>query len=90
MSWFGGYKSKASTSAAADVREEKRKKLEAERAERVDRAKKRAALQKQLQAAQASRLEADKALQELYDIAPDIFDDDFESVEEVSEDILNT
>ena len=75
MSWLGGYKSKATSSTAAD-REEKRKKLETERQERIARAKARAESQKRLQAAIESRQEADQALKEFLDIDPEIFDEE--------------
>ena len=88
MSWFKGYVPKPTTSqnqqSESDLREAKRKKLEEER---TFRAKRREQLNKQLAAAQASQAEADKALQDLLDIAPDIFSGD--AAEEVSEDILD-
>ena len=72
MSWITGY-TKASTSKATEesaLREEKRKKLEQER---LSRNQKREAHREQLQKAIESRREADKALQGLLDIDPDIF-----------------
>ena len=61
MSWLGGYKAKPSTSkpSESEIREEKRKKLEAEREARN---KRREAQRKQLQQAIESREEANKAL----------------------------
>ena len=76
MSWLGGYKPKASTSSASEEREEKRKKLEAERQQRAERSKARAESQKRLQAAIKSREEADEALEKLLDLDPEIFDGD--------------
>ena len=70
MSWLSGYKAKPS---AQEAREEKRLKLEAER---LDRAKRRAAHQKQLQAAIEAQAEAEEALQELLNIDPDILADE--------------
>ena len=89
MSWLSGYKAKPSTSDEAtkeDAREAKRKKLEADRKERHQRSQLREQTKRQLLAAQLAREEADKALQDLLDIAPDIFSG---TTEEVSEDILN-
>ena len=91
MSWLGGYNPKPSTSKStseADAREEKRKKLEAERLERLDRAQKRVARQKQLQAAIKSQEEANQALQELLDIAPDLFEGELPEGVEVDISIL--
>ena len=88
MSWLSGYK-KSSTCAAAseeDIREARRKKLEADR---LLRTQQREQTKKKLLAAQASRAEADKALQDLLDIAPDILSGDTDTEVEVSEDILN-
>ena len=70
MSWLGGYKPKKS---AAEIREEKRKQLEADR---LARAQRRAEQNKQLQAAQESQQEADEALKQLQQLAPEIFEDD--------------
>ena len=70
MSWLSGYKAKPS---AQEAREEKRLKLEAER---LDRAKRRAAHQKQLQAAIEAQAEAEEALQDLLNIDPDILADE--------------
>ena len=67
MSWLSGYK--ANKPAAEESREDKRLRLEAER---LSRAKNRAAQRKQLQAALEAQAEADKALQELLDIDPEI------------------
>ena len=72
MSWITGY-TKASTSKATEesaLREEKRKKLEQER---LSRNQKRTAHREQLQRAIESRREAEKALQGLLEIDPDIF-----------------
>ena len=72
MSWITGY-TKASTSKASEesaLREEKRKKLEQER---LSRNQKRTAHREQLQRAIESRREAEKALQGLLEIDPDIF-----------------
>lgn len=88
MSWLSGYK-KSSTCAATseeDIREARRKKLEADR---LLRTQQREQTKKKLLAAQASRAEADKALQDLLDIAPDILSGDTDTEVEVSEDILN-
>ena len=88
MSWLSGYK-KSSTCAATseeDIREARRKKLEADR---LLRTQQREQTKKKLLAAQASRVEADKALQDLLDIAPDILSGDTDTEVEVSEDILN-
>ena len=70
MSWLGGYNPAKSKEAAA--REEKRKKLEAERIDRLQRAHQRAQRQKQLQKAQEAQQEADKALEEFLAIDPSI------------------
>ena len=69
MSWLGGYKPSTSKPSEADLREEKRKKLEAERGIR---AQKRDQHQKELEAIAKSRAEANKAYQELLDIEPDL------------------
>ena len=73
MSWLSGYKSKPSTSSAGpsadDLREAKRKKLESERALR---AQQRLQRQKELESIAQSKIEADKALQELLSIEPDL------------------
>ena len=72
MSWLTGYKSKPSTSESeADSREAKRNKLEADRLQRTQQ---REATKRQLLAAQESREQATKALQELLNISTDIFD----------------
>ena len=90
MSWFKGYVPKPTTSqnqqSESDLREAKRKKLEEER---TFRAKRREQLNKQLAAAQASQAEADKALQDLLAIDPDIFEGAEELDVEISDDILN-
>ena len=88
MSWLSGYKSKPSTSSStaseSDVREAKRKKLEQDR---LLRSKQREVTKKQLQAAQESREEANKAIKDLLAIAPDILDT---PIIETSEDILES
>ena len=86
MSWLGGYKPPKKPSE--DPRETKRNKLEAERAERAERAKKRAEQNKQLQQAIKAREEADKALEELYELEPDIFEHS-ETTSTVDESCLN-
>ena len=80
MSWLSGYKSSSTKQTEAQLREEKRKKLDADR---LLRAKRRADQQKQLQALIKSRQEADSALQDLLNLDPDIFEGDEGS--EVSE-----
>ena len=81
MSWLSGYKSKPSTSSStaseSDVREAKRKKLEQDR---LLRSKQREVTKKQLQAAQESREEANKAIKDLLAIAPDILDTYYRNV----------
>ena len=77
MSWLGGYNPTKKSTTEAESREDKRKKLEAEKAERLDRAKKRVARQIQLQDALNAQREADKACQELLSLAEDIFGEDF-------------
>ena len=72
MSWLSGLKSEPVPSQA-EIREEKRQKLEAER---LQRAQNRNRYQKQLQEAQKAREEADQVLQQFLDIAIDLFDDD--------------
>ena len=72
MSWLSGYKSK-SVQNQAEIREERRQKLEAER---LQRAQNRNRIQKQLQDAQKAREEADAVLQQFLEIAPDLFDDE--------------
>ena len=82
MSWLSGYKpSKPSTSkpTLAEQREEKRKKLEADR---NSRAQKRAEHQRLLQAAKRAQEEADQALQEFLTIDPDIFQHSTEPIGE--------
>ena len=76
--WFSGLKNKPATEAEA--REEKRKKLEAER---LSRAQQRAARTKQLQEAAQARQEFDQAIKDLCDIDPDFFADT--SAVEISE-----
>ena len=75
--WWS-YKSSNSSASEENLREARRKKLEQER---LFRHQQRADRKKQLQAAIKSREEADQALKDLYNIAPDIFDGtDSESV----------
>ena len=81
MSWLGGYKSNKPGTSAEDSRELKRKKLEADRLERLERAHKRAELNKQLQAAEQARQEANQALQDLLSLDPEIFSGDPTEVE---------
>ena len=86
MSWLSGYKAKPSTSdetTKEDPREAKRKKLEADRKERHQRSQLREQTKRQLLAAQLAREEADKALQDLLDIAPDIFSGTTEEVSSI-------
>ena len=93
MSWRSGFQGSAPKLNEAEERrrkleaerEEKRKKLEAER---LARAQQRSETRKQIQAAVQSRQEATQALQDLRDIAPDIFDGEGVDTEEVSSDIL--
>ena len=94
MSWLSGYKSKPAPEE--DPREARRKKLEAETAERRQRTQQRAARQKQLQAAIESREAADQALKELnqalkelLEIDPDIFEGPDIPLEDIPEDILD-
>ena len=72
MSWLRGYSKPPEKPTEADSREEKRKRLEAERADRLFRAQRRAKQQKQLLEAQLAQQEADKACEELLAIDPDI------------------
>ena len=75
--WWS-YKPSNSSASEENLREARRKKLEQER---LFRHQQRADRKKQLQAAIKSREEADQALKDLYNIAPDIFDGtDSESV----------
>ena len=68
MSWITGYKAPTKKSSE-DLREEKRKKLEAERELR---SKQRAQRQQELEDIAQAKIEADKAYQELLDIEPEI------------------
>ena len=72
MSWLGGYKTSAPKPTQAEIREAKRKQLEADR---LHRAQQRTQHKQQLQAAVKAREEADKALQELLDIDTNIFEE---------------
>ena len=85
MSWLGGYKPKTTTEA--EIREARRKKLEADR---LQRAQERSARQQQLQELQQARQQSEEAIQELLDIDPNILDGEDVSVaaSEVS-DLLN-
>ena len=87
MSWLSGYTTKPSTSSASseEIREAKRKKLEADRLLRTQQREKS---RQQIKAAQEAREQAHQALQDLLAIAPDILEGDFSSGEVVSEDIL--
>ena len=75
MSWFGGYKPKA----PEESREEKRKRLDAERLQRANQRKLR---QQQLQAARQAQEVADQAIKDLLSIDPNILDGDDVSVTE--------
>ena len=79
MSWISGYKPKASTSQAED-REEKRKKLQAERELR---AKQRSDRQKQLQDIIQSQKEAEQAIQDLLEISVEVFEESENFLKEV-------
>ena len=68
MSWLGGFK--PSQPSESDLREAKRQKLQADR---LKRAQERTARHNQLQAALQAQREADQALQDLYNVDPDIF-----------------
>ena len=88
MSWVGKLKSSTSEVPAqnrSDPREDKRKKLEAER---LQRAQKRAAIQKQISDAKSAREEANEALEALLDIDPEIFEGE-STTSEVPSDILD-
>ena len=89
MSWLSGYKAPVAKTPPEDPRETKRKKLEAEREERLVRAKQRSDRQKLLQSAIQARQEADQAFQDLLAIDPDLFEGDSEAGSEVNSDILN-
>ena len=69
MSWLGGYKGPAKKSDDSEAREEKRKKLEAERHQR---AQQREKLRKQVQEAKEAQEIADKAAQDLLALDPEI------------------
>ena len=77
MSWLGGYKSKSSE---LDAKEEKRKKLEEERKNRLLRTKQRADRQKQLEAAIEAQRQADQACQDLLSIDLSLFEGDEDAV----------
>ena len=73
MSWLGGYKSKTQKSESDD-REAKRKKLEAERLQRIQRAQNRAETKRQILAGQRSQSQTEEAIKELLEIEPDILE----------------
>ena len=85
MSWIGGYKSSKPSTSEADLREEKRKKLEAERALR---AKQRVQRQKQLESIAKSREATEKAVQDLLALEPDILAGEDTVVSESEAEIL--
>ena len=89
MSWLGGYKPSSSKNSVTESREARRKKLEAEQAERIKRAEARAKQRKLLQAAVQARQEADQAIKELCEIDPDIFEGESAASGDISSDILN-
>ena len=89
MSWLGGYKPSSSKNSVTESREARRKKLEAEQAERIKRAEARAKQRKLLQAAVQARQEADQAIKELCEIDPDIFEGESTASGDISSDILN-
>ena len=89
MSWLGGYKPSSSKNSVTESREARRKKLEAEQAERIKRAEARAKQRKLLQAAVQARQEADQAIKELCEIDPDIFVGESTASGDISSDILN-
>ena len=72
MSWLKGYTNPKPSTSAEDSREEKRKKLEADRLQRVQQREQR---QKQLQRALESQREAEQVLQDLLNIDPELFAD---------------
>ena len=85
MSWFGGYKPKASEE---DSREEKRRKLEKER---LKRAQARADTKKQLQEAQAAQAQLGEAIDDLLALNPDILSGESVVVsEEEARELLET
>ena len=83
MSWFDKYRTNPQTSAA--TREARRLQLEEER---LLRKQKREQYQQQLNAAAKAQEEANQALEDLLNIAPDLFEGD-EIDKEVSLDILD-
>ena len=89
MSWLGGYKPSSSKNSVTESREARRKKLEAEQAERIKRAEARAKQRKLLQAAVQARQEADQAIKELCEIDPDIFEGESTASGDISSGILN-
>ena len=85
MSWLSGYKATKKLSESEIIREEKRKKLEADR---LARNIKREAHKKQLEAATRAREEASEILDQFLQIDPDIFAGDVID-EAIDENILN-
>ena len=69
MSWRGGYKPSTSKQAEEDLRETKRKKLEAERALRAEQRLKR---QEELESIAQARHKTDQAVKDLLAVEPDI------------------
>ena len=87
MSWLGGYKPKPSEE---DLREARRKKLEADR---LQRAQQRTQHRNQLEATLKAQREADEAVKNLLEIDPSIFEKEDEisiADSEVSELLLDT
>ena len=90
MSWFGGYKPAHKSTAEEDSREARRKKLDAER---LHRAQQRLLRQQQLQAARQGQEEAEKAIQDLLAIDPNLLeandsDDNVSVTESEAENLL--
>ena len=82
MSWIGGYKAKPTE---ADIREAKRKKLEADR---LKRAQERSNRQQKLLELQQAQQKSDEAIQDLLNIDPNLLDGDDVSVTESEADNL--
>ena len=72
MSWLSGLKPSTSES---DLRENRRKKLEQERLDRLHRSQQREAQKRILLAAQIAKAEADQACKDLLNIDPDLFEE---------------
>ena len=72
MSWLSGLKPSTSES---DLRENRRKKLEQERLDRLHRSQQREAQKRILLAAQIAQAEADQACKDLLNIDPDLFEE---------------